>query len=467
MDFKNTFAMKYLLWSLTFILTLPVLAVAQNNESDPFIRDPIFNRPLDDIFGTGNDEDEDIEETDLEEPARAVVRHLAVEGLDLGGGFEGGPYYSNSLYNQFPNLSTVHFNRVNGLFLGLKKERMQWHRRGSILNIPQIEPHGFIGFGTASKEWEYGIGLEKLIGDSRRFMVGGEFYRASATEDYRRTGLIENTLTSFFGSYDNLDYYRMEGFGLYTAYRTNKWFETAFSYNRSTFTSAELNTRYSLFGKSSVYRPNPPIDELTDEIDMDSYGLTVSFNPRHVLMHNRFTMSATANAVLSDNGATNQDYRHDKVDATIKLFYNFESGSVLRWRFKTGGITGNAPDFKLFYLGGIGTLRGTPYKFFRGNQMIASSVEVQFGRPSNVPGRWLRDYGLNLMLFLDSGWAREIPELKTGSNPFGGLQNFSFSAMQHDAGIGIGSRALRFELAWPLKEFDRSPVFWVRFNPTF
>jgi hypothetical protein len=39
--------------------------------------------------------------------------------------------------------------------------------------------------------------------------------------------------------------------------------------------------------------------------------------------------------------------------------------------------------------------------------------------------------------------------------------------MQHDAGVGIGSGLLRFELAWPLKEFDGTPTFWVRLNPTF
>jgi hypothetical protein len=45
--------------------------------------------------------------------------------------------------------------------------------------------------------------------------------------------------------------------------------------------------------------------------------------------------------------------------------------------------------------------------------------------------------------------------------------DFSISEMQHDFGVGLGTGALRFELAWPLKTFDSSPVFWVRFNPTF
>ena len=427
------------------------------------MRDPIFTTPLDDFFGSKK---EDAVEEDEQQGAK-VVRHLTVEGIDLGGGFDGGPYFSNKLYSRYPNLSTVHYNRVNGLFFGLKRERMQWHSRGNILNIPQIQPHGFIGYGTASKNWEYAIGLEKLFGENRRFMVGGEFHNATATEDYRRTGLIENSLTSFFGAYDFLDYHAMEGFGAYAVYRTQRWWEAAFSYNRDTFSSVSQNTGYTMFGKSGTYRPNPAIDALSDEIDIDSYGFSLAFNPRNVLLNNRFTFSASVDAELADNSATDSEYRYDKYQAEIKLFYNFEPGSVLRWRVHSGGITGNAPDFKSFYLGGIGTLRGSPYKFFQGNQLMASTIELQFGRPSSISGRWLRNYGLHLLLFLDSGWTQTIPELKDSSNPFRGMREFSFSSMQHDAGVGLGSRALRAELAWPLKEFGNSPVFWIRFNPTF
>lgn len=456
-------AMKYLIPLLIVLLLLPFTSAAQQGNDDPFKRDPIFNRTLDEIFGTDNDNSVPAAEAQ----GTKVVRHLTVEGLDLGGGFEAGPYYSNSLYSQYPNLPGIHFNRVNGLFLGIKQDRMQWHRTGNFLNIPQIQPHGFIGYGTASKRWDYAIGLEKLIGEQRRLMIGGEIHRAAATEDYRRTGLIENSLTSFFGAYDFMDYYKTEGFGFYTAYRTHRWFETAFSYNRNSFSSVDQTTSYTMFGRGSMYRPNPPIDQNADEIDIDSYGVAVTFNPRNVLLTNRFTFSAMIEAELSDNSATDPDYRYDKYQATLKLFYNFEPGSVLRWRMQTGGITGNIPDFKSFYLGGIGTLRGSPYKFFQGNQMVVSNLEVQFGRPSGVPGRWLKDYGLHLLLFLDSGWARTTPELANSSNPFKGINNVSISSMQHDAGVGIGSRAVRFELAWPLKEFDGSPAFWIRFNPTF
>lgn len=457
---------KYLI--LPLLLLFPAVLFSQQTDTDdPFKRDPIFTKSIDELLGITQPEA-------VEEPRRQpddldrAVRRLSVTGIDLGGSFEAGPYYSNALYSQYPNLPTIHFNRVNGLFLGIRKERMQWHRHGSFLNIPQIEPHGFIGWGTASKNWEYAIGLEKLIGRRNRMMVGIEYHNATGTEDYRRVGLVEASVTSFLGGYDFPDYHNMEGFGIYTVYRTNRWVEAAFSFNRTAFSSLEQKTAYTMFGYSSTYRPNPPVDQFSDEIDLDIYGLSLSLNPRNVLITNHFTVSGSIMAELADNGSSDEDYRFNKYRTEMKMFYNFEPGSVLRWRLQAGGITGNAPDFKDFFLGGIGTLRGSPYKFFGGNQMLLSNIEVQFGRPSRRAGEWIRDYNLHILLFLDSGWTRNIPDLLTSGNPMKGFNEFKFADLQHDAGVGIGSGVFRFELAWALRTFDSSPpVFWLRLNPTF
>jgi hypothetical protein len=264
-----------------------------------------------------------------------------------------------------------------------------------------------------------------------------------------------------------MDYYLMDGFGLYAVQRTDRYWEAAFSFNRDTFSSLQQKTSYSLFGKSGAYRPNPPVDALSDEIALDRFAFSLAFNPRTVLLADRFTFSADAGAELAENPGSDEAYRYNKYWSALKLYYNFEPGSMMKWRIRAGGITGNAPDFKKFYLGGIGTLRGSPYKVFEGNQMISSNLEVQFGRPSARADEWVRDYDIHVVLFLDSGWARMIPGQTATSNPFEGFREFTFSDLQHDAGAGIGTGAFRFEIAWPLKTFDRTPGIWFRFNPTF
>lgn len=457
---------KYLLLIIVFLIAPSGLYAQSDNQDDPFKRDPIFSKSLDELFGR---EDSTMEENHEyhEHKTDSAVQQLSRTGVDLGGSIEAGPYYSSDLYSLYPNLPTIHFNRVNGLFLGYRKERMQWHRYSSFLDIPQIQPHGLIGWGTASKDWEYAIGLEKIIGEDRRFMIGGEYHDATATEDYKRVGLVESSVTSFFAAYDYPDYYNMEGFGFYGIYRTQRWLETGFSYSRDTFSSLDRNTKFSLFGKGSTYRPNPPIDANADEIDLDIYGLSLSLNPRNVLIANKFTMAASIKAELADNSASDENYRFNKYLSEFRLYYNFEPGSVFRWRVQAGSITGNAPDFKDFYLGGIGTLRGSPYKIFQGNQMVLSNLEVQFGTPSGYADEWIADYNLHILLFLDSGWAQQTQKLINSSTPFTGFDTFSIPDMQHDAGFGFGSGAFRVEMAWPLKTFDKSPTLWIRFNPTF
>lgn len=456
---------KYLVILFAFLVAPLGLHAQNQHQDDPFERDPIFSKSLDELFGR-KDSTEQSDHGD-DEDVDSAVQQLSRNGVDLGGSIEAGPYYSSNLYSLYPNLPTIHFNRVNGLFIGYRKERMQWHRYGSFLDIPQIQPHGLIGWGTASKDWEYAIGLEKIIGEDRGVLIGGEFHNATATEDYKRVGLVESSLTSFFAGYDYPDYYNMEGFGFYGIFRTQRWLEAGFSYNRDTFSTLERNTKFSLFGKSGTYRPNRPVDANADELDLDIYGLSLAINPRNILIANKFTMAASIKAELADNSASDDNYRFNKYLSEFRLYYNFEPGSVFRWRLQAGGITGNAPDFKDFYLGGIGTVRGSPYKILQGNQMVLSNLEVQFGSPSGHSGEWIADYNLHLLLFLDSGWTQQTPDLIDSSTPFTGFDSFSISDMQHDAGFGIGSGAFRVEMAWPLKTFDKSPTLWVRFNPTF
>src|SRR5690625_7976712 len=96
---------------------------------------------------------------------------------------------------------------------------MQWYRYSQFLNIPGINPHGFIGWGTASKEWEYAIGAEKLIDRKGHLMVGGEYQRGSATEDFNRVGLNETTLTLLIEGYDFPDNYKLKDLDISTLIR--------------------------------------------------------------------------------------------------------------------------------------------------------------------------------------------------------------------------------------------------------
>lgn len=462
--------MNKLLPLLTIILLLPLALSAQQSEQteDPFKRDPLFNKSLEELMGRESEADSDSASTSINPQQR--VRSFNQEGIDFDGALEAGPYNTNPLYNRFPNLPMIHYNRVNGLFLGIKKERMQWYDYGSIVDLNRFRVHGLIGYGTASRRWDYAIGLERFIGRNNRVLIGGEFHRAAATEDYWRVGLIESTFTSLFAGYDFPDYHLKDGFGAYIAFRGKRWYEGAFSYNNDDFSSLSVGTTYSFFGKASTLMPNQPIDLTADTTNIQRLNIALAFNPKRLILTRYFSMSAMTEIELADNSGFENDFSYSSYIAELNLFSNFEPGSVLKWRIRAGSITGNAPLFKQLQLGGIGTLRGSPYKVFVGNQMLLSNIELQFGDIIGGGNEWVDFDSFYTTFFLDSGFARQSETLLDASSPFDDMGGFSFDDLQHDIGVGVGSDLVRAELAWPLTRTDRfgtAPVFWIRLNPTF
>jgi|AntRauTorcE11897_2_1112592.scaffolds.fasta_scaffold11875_2 hypothetical protein len=462
---------RYLLFQIiAVIIFVPALATAQQNgEEDPFKNDPLFNKPLNTFFNNER-------EADSSSSPQMRVRFLNDEGLDYGDFLEAGPYNSSPLYGLYPNLPMIHFNRVDGLFLGLRKERMQWYDNAEFLGIPNIRPHGLIGYSFGLDEFQYTAGLEKFIGRKKHIILGGEYHSATSTDDYWRVGLNETTLTAFTAGFDYLDYYKQQGWGAYLLFRTNRLFEGGIAFNDDQFSSLQQETDFALFGSGGRFRPNPPV-ELTngnevDSLDISSLAFSGSFNPKRLLLSKAFTFSLNGSVEFADPGIGTSDFSYTKFLAEIVSFLNFERGGVLKYRFRAGSITGDAPSVKEFQLGGLGSLRALPYKSVAGNrlgdnQMLLSNAEVHFGAPEFGTGGWIDNDDFFISLFLDSGWTNFSSDLEDSNSPFTGFSDFKFADLEHNGGFGLGSSLIRGELAWDLRNTSRAPVFWLRFNPTF
>lgn len=436
---------------------------------------------------------EDILESDFRayEPqeVKKMIRHLIREGVDFGGGFQSSPYDVPPVYSLFPNLQSLHYNRVNGLFLGIGRDRMDWNPRSNLFSIPNVQVHGMIGYGTASREWEYSIGAERLFGEGKRLLIGAEFYKALGTQDAWRSGLTENSLTAFFAGYDFHDYYRQEGFGFYAVQKVHSMLELSGSYLSETVFSAERNTRFSVFGKSSTMRLNPPIFDVdgdgagagngagagdgagaeqisVSEIDQVTFGVGLRWNPELRLLTEALSAGATVMIESGDTGETEDGARFTRYEAQTMVFYRSGPGTMVSWRGMAGTLTGDTPWYRQFHLGGVGTLRGFGFKEFSGNQMLMSNLEVKFGVPSRT-NDWIREGDAYLLVFLDSGWTQFTDDLFEDAGPFTGFSSFRTADLQHSAGFGLGSSSFRFELGWPLTGENDGPSLMIRFNPTF
>ena len=458
---------------LTIFLLLGCFGIAlgqtrtDSTENEPFKNDPFFSAPISSFFNQSKRDT-----IPSGDGVKQLVNDLNEEGLDFRGVIEAGPYKSNALYSVYPNLPMIHYNRVNALFLGIKKERMQWYHSDDWLGIPDIRMHGLIGYSTGQRDWQYSLGLEKLVGQNNHIIVGGEYHDAVSTNDEWRVGLNETSLTAFMGGYDYLDYYKQQGWGAYILARSERYFEGGIAFSDDRFSSLSRETDWALFGADDRFRFNPPIDVqngfLVDAVDISSLTISASFNPKRLLLSRNFTFSISGIAEFGDPGiGTSSDFDYAKYTTELISYVNFEPGGVLKYRLRMSSITGEVPQFKELYLGGIGTLRALPYKSLSGNQMILSNAELQFGSARSGSGGWIDFDDFYFSLFLDSGWTDFDPQLVNSKAPLSGFDRFNFAELQHNGGIGLGSSFIRFELAWDLRNTARAPVLWIRFNPTF
>lgn len=368
-----------------------------------------------------------------------------------------------AIYSFSPAVQAVHYNRVNGLFLGIDTEFDDYIYDFTYEYGFNVQALGGYSFGQ--DEWQYQVGIEKPIG--RKFSLGAEFHNITNTEDSWRTGPTENTLTSLVAGYDYHDYFKAEGYSLYGSLRLFRNTYLGASYNSDLFKSLDAVTEYNIFGDGNIYRPNPVIDSDFDELNHQSIGISANLNPKMYNQTRNLSTSFTFRGEIGNLPESSNQFLFNKFVVQSKSIIRLDRTTSLKWRLMGGAITGNAPDFKQFALGGIGTMRATNYKSLQGNAMVLSNAELIFGRNADFDLGFIEIDGFYISLFMDSGWSEFNNELVTSTDPTIALQNFSFSQLSHNAGIGFGSDNIRVEFAKPISDSGGFSAFWIRLNPTF
>ncbi|XWN38335.1 MAG: hypothetical protein ROO71_05210 [Balneola sp.] len=362
-------------------------------------------------------------------------------------------------YRFLPTSQSIRYNRVDALFVGVGSDFADPH--SEILNIGGVDFDGFIGYSTGQKNWQYRASASKTFGNWLLF--GGELSNSSATDDHWRTGLSENSVTSLIAGYDYHDYYNAEGYGVFSEMELGRFINLGISYNYTTYSSLQTNTEYSFFGDGNIGRINPSIDNSTNSIFQESLGFGFSLNKQGYtkgIVTSKFLVEAD----LSDVGFSN-DFNYNKFEVVSLNYLKLDDHTLFKLRMMAGSITGESPDFKNFAIGGIGSLRATGYKFYRGNRMLLSNAEIIFGDFWNFDDGELEIDGLYLTLFLDSGWTDFVDT--DSKSAFSGFDSFRVKNLTHNIGAGIGTGFVRLEVSTPVAGSNGFTSLWVRLNPTF
>ncbi len=447
------------LFGLILALGLPLAAIAQHQD-DPFEDDPLFSKPVREWFSP---------ESITREVRRTRDRIVRLSGVDH-------PYNDLTGYGQIPGFvgmssvkPMIRFNRVDGVHLGISSQQEEWGNHQDEYDFGSI--YGGIGYSFGREEWLYTIGAERFFGPSQRFKAGVEYHRITDSDDGFRTGWSENAITSFFGGWDQMDFYGRQGAAIFTHFKPAKWVELTAAYRSDDVHNLSRNTRYTMFGKKSTYRDNEPILIGQDSARVNHLVFGVQLNPDDRFLTERFQISADVLGQFGEAfGDLGSDYGYDRIEAEVRSLFVIDRGATLRIRLRAGEVVGNPTRNAFFRLGGMGTMRAMPFKSMEGNSMVLANAELWLGEHERHSyHEWVDAVfdldEINFMVFLDAGWTDPDPLVST--KMFDSLSNFAVNRMETNVGLGINLSALRFELAWHTKDLAGPPALWVRFNPTF
>lgn len=288
------------------------------------------------------------------------------------------------------------YNRVDGVFLGVKKPRETYRRHGA------IQIYGGAGVGLESTQFQYHAVIERsFFPISGQFSIGAEFYDVTFSEDQWIIPTWENTLGAILIREDFRDYYRREGLGGYISQNFTRNATLKIGYYEERHRDRPNETNWSIFGGGKKFRLNPPVDSLKLKGLYGSFQIDTRGRGRR--SRQGWFLSAEGEYFTNDfNGDTDfQRYIFE-----IRRYQPVSRGENLNMRVRVGESVGEIPVQKLFDLGGISSLRAFDYKAFTGDRLLLGNLEYEINWDRLD---WSPDIPLisefDVILFADAGLA--------------------------------------------------------------
>jgi hypothetical protein len=287
----------------------------------------------------------------------------------------------------------------------------------------------------------YEAGFTVPFGDRPQFSLGGVVYRRTATEDDWIVTPAENTLFAMVARTDYQDDYEAQGGRVNATWSPGSDFELRGGARIETQRSLSTRTRISLTGRHPVFRPNTPIK------DGDEQALTLGIRIGPAEVPLRGGLHGEAQYERSGDPLQG-DFEYGRARGALRYKASLAPTRDFRARLVAGStLTGTLPAQKLWYVGGIGTLRGHDFKSSAGDQFFVVNAELYQRARKN----------LYVFSFLDCGAA------------WFGSDNLSRQKPGLDAGFGvrIAQGPAAVTIAKNLRDGDSKPRVGVRLGDTF
>ncbi len=368
------------------------------------------------------------------------------------------------------DFSLIDFNRVTGFFLGLGTPTMV-----------DLGPHdelgfnGGVGYGFASKRWEYRLGGEFRL-PLRKFQdkdtnedreddtsykhvmrgiptiaVGAELHNVTATDDAWRVSRLENALDAFFSREDFRDYYKLAGWDGYVAFRPMRNTELRFDWRSDHYESLPQNVFYGRFGGNKVLPPNPPVAEG----QMNSLAISAQeehVHTRRIETTNLFGDSVTMEQLKGHSTLAQvelghmpgSDFGFNRYLLDARCFHPILNGLSFDSRFRFEATTGDMIEQELEFLGGPGSLPALYRKSIGGNRMLLLNTEIRINLVAL--SSFFHSPDFNLVIYNDFA---KMGIAADGASIFQGFQFSGVSSIWYNVGVGLGwTDGIQVGAAW-------------------
>jgi len=264
---------------------------------------------------------------------------------------------------RFRKIVGLRYNRVDGPAVTL----------GAAFQTGRGPAPALFAQGTYAASRERGLyeaGFSIPFGDRPEIIAGAVAFRRTATEDEWIVSEGENTIFALLARTDYRDHYESDGGRAYLAWAPGSDFEIRIGGRLEDQRSLSTRTRVALTGRHPVFRPNPAIQDGEEQ----AFTVMARIGPMTLPLRG----GTSGEALYERSGDPLQgDFEYGRVRGMVRHKIRLKPGMEFRARLVGGStLTGSLPPQKLWYAGGIGTLRGHDYKTFVGDQFFVMNAEL-------------------------------------------------------------------------------------------
>lgn len=341
------------------------------------------------------------------------------------------------------------YNRVDGFNLNIKVG----YKSGDLNS--RLWAGG--GHAFSRDRWLYDVGFSQKLFDTHPLSFGASAFRRTWSQDEWVLGKVENSFATLFMRADFMDYTEKEGVSVFAGQEYKKIHQVKVNYSVNEYKALKKETNWSILRGPKRFRENfstLPAETLAAyaadfNAEIATLTLEYSFDTRDDPEDPKTGWWAKAEWELA-GGVLKKERDYSRIVLRFERIQQIVPRHTALLHAVYGTSIHRLPLQKLFFLGGIGTLRGYRFKEFYGDRMVLMNFEyhARLIDQTFVP---------TPVLFFD--WGKTSP--RSGDPEFWSGQPFKYN-------IGLGFKFggfLRFDLA---KALNNNPLrLTFRFSRTF